>query len=152
MFINYLNVAKYFRFNFLCKNYSPFPPENHPPLSQQPPSKNWDPVQPHLLPFWKFGRRLKPPPAEIGGGVHTMSWINLISALNFPKQWVADYRYVFRTLSNPLDYLSCLAVVLRGIHRKVYIYQTDCSIHSELRIFPCSEVTQGSTISKPKKV
>ena len=26
------------------------------------------------------------------------NWINLISVLNFPKQWVANYRCVFRTL------------------------------------------------------
>ena len=31
----------------------------------------------------------------------------------------------------PLDYLSCLAVVLRGIHRKVDICQTDYSIQTK---------------------
>ena len=28
------------------------------------------------------------------------NWMNLISVLNFPKQWVADYRCVFRRLTN----------------------------------------------------
>ena len=28
------------------------------------------------------------------------NWINLISVFNFSKQWVADYRCIFRTLSN----------------------------------------------------
>ena len=34
-----------------------------------------------------------------------------------------------------MGYLSCFIVVLRGIHRKVDICQTDCCIHSKLRIF-----------------
>ena len=38
----------------------------------------------------------------------------------------------------PLDYLSCFAMVLRGIHGKVDICQTDHSIPSKLRIFPYS--------------
>ena len=38
-------------------------------------------------------------------------------------------------LNMPLDYLSCFTMVLRGIHRKVDISQTDYSIHSKLRIF-----------------
>ena len=45
----------------------------------------------------------------------------------------------------PLDYLSCFAVVLRGIHVKVDIRQIFYSIHSKLRIFPYSEVTNRST-------
>ena len=51
----------------------------------------------------------------------------------------------------PLDYLSCFVVVLRKIHRKVDIYQTDHSIHSKLRIFPCSDVMHGSTAFKLTK-
>ena len=35
----------------------------------------------------------------------------------------------------PLDYLGCFAAVLRGIHGKVDICQTDYNIHSKLRIF-----------------
>ena len=39
----------------------------------------------------------------------------------------------------PLDYLSCFAVVLKGIQGKVDICQTDYCNHSKLRIFPYSE-------------
>ena len=56
-----------------------------------------------------------------------------------------------RVLNMPQDYLSCFVVVLRGIHRKVDICQTYYSIHSKLRIFPCSEVIHGSTTFKPTK-
>ena len=144
-----LNISD---FIFYVKTTAPSPLKITPLFPSNPPLKTEILSSPTFYLFENLVGDSSPLLRRLGGGVHTMSWINLISALNFPKQWVADYRYVFRTLSNPLDYLSCLAVVLRGIHRKVYIYQTDCSIHSELRIFPCSEVTQGSTISKPKKV
>ena len=50
-----------------------------------------------------------------------------------------------RGLNMPLDYLSSFAVVLRGIHWKIGICQTDYNIHSKLRIFPYSEVIHGST-------
>ena len=43
-----------------------------------------------------------------------------------------------------LDYLSCFAVVLKGIHVKVDICQTDNDFHSKLRIFSYSEVMHGS--------
>ena len=49
-----------------------------------------------------------------------------------------------RVLIMSLDYLSCIAVVPRGRHRKINICQT--YISSKLRIFPYSEVTHGSTI------
>ena len=39
----------------------------------------------------------------------------------------------------PLDYLSCFAVVLKGIHGKVDVCQTDYIIYSKLRILPYSE-------------
>ena len=43
---------------------------------------------------------------------------------------------IWNTESNMnMGYLSCFAVVLRGIHRKVDICQTDYCIHSKLRIF-----------------
>ena len=35
------------------------------------------------------------------------NWNNLITVLNFPKQWVADYRRVFRTLSS--SKMECLS-------------------------------------------
>ena len=54
-------------------------------------------------------------------------------------------------LNMPLDYLSCFAVVLRGIHGKFETCQTDYSIHSKLIIFPYSEVIHGSTTFKPTK-
>ena len=38
-------------------------------------------------------------------------------------------------LNIPEDYLSTFAVVIRGIQRKVDIWQTDYSIHSKLRTF-----------------
>ena len=56
-----------------------------------------------------------------------------------------------RVLSMPLDYLSCFAVVLTGIHREVDICQTDYSIHSKLRIFSNSEVMHRSTTFKLTK-
>ena len=50
-----------------------------------------------------------------------------------------------KALNIPLDELSCSAVVLRGIHKKVDICQTDHSIHSKQRIFSYSLVIYGST-------
>ena len=47
-----------------------------------------------------------------------------------------------------LGYLSCLAVVPGGIHRKVDIFQTDFSIYSKERIFLYSEVAHGSKTFK----
>ena len=56
-----------------------------------------------------------------------------------------------RVLNMPLDYLSCFAMILRGIHRKVDICQTDYSIVSKLRIFPYSKVIHGSATFKLTK-
>ena len=44
-----------------------------------------------------------------------------------------------RVLIMPLDFINCFAVVVRGIHGKVDICQTEYSIHSKLRILPYSE-------------
>ena len=44
-----------------------------------------------------------------------------------------------------LNYLGCFALVLRGIHGKVDICQTDHRIHFKLRIFAYSDVEHGST-------
>ena len=51
----------------------------------------------------------------------------------------------------PLEYSNCFAVVLRGIHGKVDICQTDYIIHSKQRIFPYFIVIHGSTTFKPTK-
>ena len=64
---------------------------------------------------------------------------------NFPSQ-VFD-----RVLNMPVDYLSCFAVILRGMHKKVDIWQIDYSIHSKLRIFSYSEVIHGNTTFKLTK-
>ena len=56
-----------------------------------------------------------------------------------------------RILNMPLDYLTYFAVVLRGIHGKVDICQTDYSIHSKLRIFAYSEVIHGKPTFKLTK-
>ena len=56
-----------------------------------------------------------------------------------------------KVLDMPLDHLNCFAVVLRGIHGKVDICQTDYSIHSKQRIFPYSNVIHGSTTFKLTK-
>ena len=54
-------------FVLFCLQKLHFPPEKcHLSLSQQPSSKNWDPVKP---PFWKFGSRLNP--SQQKGEVHT---------------------------------------------------------------------------------
>ena len=55
-----------------------------------------------------------------------------------------------RVLNMPLDYLSYFAMVLKRIHGKVDISQTDYSIHSKL-IFPYSEIIHGSTTLKLMK-
>ena len=39
----------------------------------------------------------------------------------------------------PLDYLNCFAVVLRGIHEKIDILYSECSIHFKLKILPYSK-------------
>ena len=54
--------------------------------------------------------------------------------------WMLD-----RVLNMPLHYLSCCAVVLRGIHGKLDICQIDYNIHSRLKIFLYSEVRHGNT-------
>ena len=51
-----------------------------------------------------------------------------------------------------LDYLSCFAVALTGIHETVDICQTDYSILSKLRIFPYCEVMHGGTTFKLTKI
>ena len=51
-----------------------------------------------------------------------------------------------------LDYLSCFAVVIRVIHRKVDICQTYYSNHSKLRIFPYSEVIHEITVGTTFKL
>ena len=56
-----------------------------------------------------------------------------------------------KVLNMPLDYLSCFAVVVRGI-RKAGICQADYSIHSKQRIFPYLEVIHGSATFKLMKV
>ena len=56
-----------------------------------------------------------------------------------------------RVLNMPLEYLSCFAMVLRGIHDKIDICQTDHSIHSKLRIFSYSEIFHGNTTFKLTK-
>ena len=56
-----------------------------------------------------------------------------------------------RVLDMPLDYLNCFDVVLKGIHGKVDICQTDYSIHSKQKIFPYSNAIHGSTTLKLKK-
>ena len=53
-----------------------------------------------------------------------------------------------RVLNMPLDYFSCLTLVLGGMHGKFDKCQTDYSIHSNLRNFPYSEVVNGSTTFK----
>ena len=47
--------------NYLLRKNCNLPEKEngYPFFSQQPPSKNWDPVKPS---FWKLGRRLKPQP------------------------------------------------------------------------------------------
>ena len=56
-----------------------------------------------------------------------------------------------KVLDMLLDHSNFFAVVLRGIHRKVDIYQTDYSIHSKQRIFSYSNVIHGSTTFKLTK-
>ena len=56
-----------------------------------------------------------------------------------------------RVLNMLLNCLSCFAMVLRGIHRKFDIWQTDYGINSKLRIFFYSEVIHESTVLKLRK-
>ena len=57
-----------------------------------------------------------------------------------------------RVLNMPLDYLIGFVVVLRRIHKKVGICQTDYSIHPKLRFFTDSKVIHGKTTLKLTKV
>ena len=50
-----------------------------------------------------------------------------------------------RILNMPLDYFSCLVLVLRWMHEKFDICPTDYSVHSNLKISLYSEVINGST-------
>ena len=56
-----------------------------------------------------------------------------------------------RVLDMPLDYLNCFDVVLKGIHGKVYICQTDYGINSKQSIFPYPNAIHGSTTLKLTK-
>ena len=49
---------------------------------------------------------------------------------------INGFSTIFRVLNMPLDYLSCFAVVLRGILGNFDICETDYSIHSKLQNFP----------------
>ena len=53
-----------------------------------------------------------------------------------------------RILNMPLDYFSCLVLVLRWMLGKFDICQTDYSVHSNLKISLYSEVINGSTTFK----
>ena len=57
-----------------------------------------------------------------------------------------------RVLNMPQDYQSYFVQVLRGMHRKVDICQTDYSIHFKLKTFIYSEAIHGSTTFKLTKV
>ena len=56
-----------------------------------------------------------------------------------------------RVLNMALNYLSCFAVLLKGMQWKVDICQINYRIHSKLRIFPYSEVIYGSATFKLMK-
>ena len=51
----------------------------------------------------------------------------------------------------PLNYLSCLDIILKEIHRNIDICQTDCSIHSKLEFSPYTEVIHVSATFKLTK-
>ena len=53
-----------------------------------------------------------------------------------------------RVLNMPLDYWSCFAVALRGIHRNVDICQSYSSIISKLEFSHYSDVILGITTFK----
>ena len=63
----YLNISD-FSLLFMWRMQTPRGKKS-PFVSQQRPSKKWDPVKPH---FWKFGRRLDPSQQRGGAGVHTI--------------------------------------------------------------------------------
>ena len=58
---------------------------------------------------------------------------------------------VDRVLNMPLVYLSCFAVVLRGIHGNIDVCQTDYSIQSKLEFSPDSDIKHGSATFKLTK-
>ena len=73
--LSFFFVLKYFKFLF----------ENHPSLSQQPPSKNWDLLK---ASFWKFGGRLNPPPQQEGGALRTSSLIQEINQFHIYQSFM----------------------------------------------------------------
>ena len=83
LFINYLNVVKYFRFYFLCKNCNRSPLKSHPLFSSNPPLKTEILSSPP--PFWKFGQRLNPPSCRMGGGCTLWAESILLEPSIFPN-------------------------------------------------------------------
>ena len=61
-----LNVSD-FSFFYVITATPPW--KKSPPFSQQPPSKNWDPVKPPILQIW-LEAHTPPPPQQKGGGAH----------------------------------------------------------------------------------
>ena len=73
-----------------------------------------------------------------------------VLAIDYFRKTLQCYMFE-RVLNMPQDYISSFAVVVRGIHGKVDVCQTDYSIHSKLRTFLYSEVIYGSTTFKLTK-
>ena len=69
-----------FQIFLLYKNCNPSE-KVQPPLSKQPPSKNWDPVKPPFLKIWKEAEPLSN--GEGGGAHYALKWC----ILNFGIAW-----------------------------------------------------------------
>ena len=62
-----------------------------------------------------------------------------VLAVDYFRKFLQSYMFD-RVLNMPVDYLSSFVLVIRGIHVKVVVCQTDYSIHFKLRTFLYSEV------------
>ena len=85
-----LNISDFIL--FLCKNCNT-PWKKSPFISQQPPTKNWDPGKPTFLK--KFGRKLNPPSpslGETGGGRGgcTLSHYTTGIYVWSPEKWILN--------------------------------------------------------------
>ena len=106
---------------FLFKNCNPSE-KSHPPLSQQPPSKNWDPVKPLFFENLVGGSTPTPPtppPLSRNGGSCTLLYnsiyISMYLCIYVSQQYICIWVYICKTSqwvwSEYLSF-SCLSPIL----------------------------------------
>ena len=121
-----------------------------PPLSKQPPSKNWHPVKPTPPPLFENlveGSTLLPVERGGGGGVHTMMLFLLWEGYKcFVTTIKLGYQMLFlgddKTQTTPSDTSFELPM-------RVSVSQKPCLLHYHTFQFHCSSVPSSISITFP---